>query len=602
MILPVETQRFALKLAFDNGETKKYILPVSADFEHDEVVSYNAHVFTDKIWKSAKLINSTEAEIDGYACRWATVVFANNYSIHGAFGYQESEPYSEPILKNEIVFEDEHQKVERLWVWKANGIYEDEESGLYKVWLPGKSSDYRDIYTFAACDGKRLCSINFNYIDDFSEGLALVSKSGFGYGFVNKDMQLVIPMIYEQADEFKSGRAKVMRNGQWLFVDKSGKEINIISSEAGTKYQEIGKYYEGMCKVSTLKLDSMDLAYHSDYVDFAGTWGFVNEDGKEIIAPQFIYANDFLNGIAIVCKGEWTIDKKWDNRHKKGRYWTEEELWGAIDKAGNTVIPFIFDEIKTFDVDDVFIAHYGGWDEGRWGIIDVHGNWLADPVFEDIDYDYRDGLFAFYDKNKWSDDALLGIYDIKQKKVIFEPQFYDVSFEDDGWIKVEVFDKELGRTIEKLIDINGNEKFHSIYSSITAYEKPYEVTIRDDDKNLYGLIDEYGNTILPCECGVVWNRLYYKERRIVFAEDDKCGIKDFDGNIIIPPKYYEIYGVGNALLTVSIGEEDNRKEGLITQDGRVVLPTEYNRIISSEDNYYVCQRDEIYEMLHVSIK
>ena len=130
----------------------------------------------------------------------------------------------------------------------------------------------------------------------------------------------------------------------------------------------------------------MDLAYHSDYSEIAGTWGFVNEDGVEVVPPQYIYAEDFYGGIAIVCKGKWTIDKKWDNKYNSGRYWTEEEMWGAIDKEGNEVIPFIFDEIKHFgDVDDVFMAHYGGWKDGHWGVIDNQGNWLAEPIFEDID-------------------------------------------------------------------------------------------------------------------------------------------------------------------------------------------------------------------------
>lgn len=146
-------------------------------------------------------------------------------------------------------------------------------------------------------------------------------------------------------------------------------------------------------------------------------------------------------------------------------------MWGAIDKEGNEVIPFIFDEIKHFwDTEDVFIAHYGGWDNGHWGVIDNRGNWLAEPIFEDIDCEYKNGLFAFYKEDRWDDDVPLGIYDTKQKKVIFEPQFLDVSFIDDDWIKVEVFDDELGRNVEKIIDINGKERFHSIYSSIRTWK------------------------------------------------------------------------------------------------------------------------------------
>lgn len=113
---------------------------------------------------------------------------------------------------------------------------------------------------------------------------------------------------------------------------------------------------------ATLKLRIMDLAYHSDYERIAGIWGFVNESGKEVIAPQYIYAYDFEDGLAIVAKGKWTRDKKWDNKYNQGRYWTEEELWGAIDKEGKEVIPCVFDEIVCFyDCTDVFMAHYGGW-------------------------------------------------------------------------------------------------------------------------------------------------------------------------------------------------------------------------------------------------
>ena len=329
--------------------------------------------------------------------------------------------------------------------------------------------------TFASRDGKRLCSINFDFIGNFHEGLAVVGKSGYGMGFVDRDMKFVIPMIYDKSNEFKDGRAKVMRDGKWMYVDQSGKEVELASPDSSTRYQDVGVYSEGMCKVSTLKLGFIDLAYHSDYSEIAGTWGFVNEAGEEVIAPQYIYAEDFSNGIAIVCKGKWTIDKKWDNEYNTGRYWTDKELWGAIDKSGNVVIPFIFDEIKHFcDTEDVFMVHYGGWTEGHWGVIDNRGNWLAEPVFEDINYEYHDGLFAFYKEDKWSDDVPLGIYDIKQKKVIFEPQFFDVSFCDDGWIEVEVYDEQLGRKVEKFIDRNGNEKFHSIYTSIYDWKKPYK--------------------------------------------------------------------------------------------------------------------------------
>lgn len=170
------------------------------------------------------------------------------------------------------------------------------------------------------------------------------------------------------------------------------------------------------------------------------------------------------------------------------------------------------------------MVHHGGWKEGHWGVIDNHGNWLAEPVFEDIDYEYHDGLFAFYKEDKWSDDVPLGIYDIKQKKVIFEPQFFDVSFRDDGYIEVEVFDKDLGRRIEKMIDLDGNDRFHSKYTSIYGWKEPFEVTISDENGTRHGLIDKDGTVLLPCKYDVAWGGISYEQRRIVFEQDGKQGI------------------------------------------------------------------------------
>ena len=64
-------------------------------------------------------------------------------------------------------------------------------------------------------------------------------------------------------------------------------------------------------------------------------------------------------------------------------------------------------------------------------------------------------------------------------------------------MEVEVFDEELGRTIEKIIDPSGKERFKSIYSSIYTWHDPYEVIIRDKDGTRHGLIDKEGNEILP---------------------------------------------------------------------------------------------------------
>ncbi len=604
---PVETERFALYLTFSNGETRKYILPIKAEDAGEEVISWHGYVFTDKIWGSAAVKDQLEAEIKGYPQRKNAVIFKNDFFISGYRCWNDSTPYSEPVLRGDIIYKDDKIRVERIWQWNVNALYcDDGETNMVKTLISGDAFNYYGKSTYVTKDGKRLCSIDYDQIGNFSDGLAKVGKIGFGYGYVNSNLEFAIPMKYENAEDFHEGKARVKLYGRWLYIDKEGNETKIDTEQGQPKYQEICEYSEGLSRVSTMKLGLFDFAYHFDWSEIAGIWGYVNEAGEEVIPPQYICAEDFHNGIAVVCKGKWTIDPKWDNEYNKGRYWSEEMLWGAIDKEGNTVIPFVFDEIKSFyslDEDRVggmFMAHTGGWKDGHWGVIDDHGNWLADPVFEDIGYECQDGLIKFYDRDKWDDDALMGLYNLKEKKVVLEPQFYDIDFLPDGLLQVEVNDEKLGRHIVKIIDKTGKEKFHSEYSSIQSWRMPpYHVLIRDDNGVKIGLIDENGNELVPCQDDIIWDGILYDQKRIIFKNGENKGIRDFEGNIIIPAKYLEIRHTDKPLLCVRIGEKDNYKEGILTRDGIEVVPAEYRYIIFYRDNYIVCCRNGHCEMLRL---
>jgi hypothetical protein len=334
------------------------------------------------------------------------------------------------------------------------------------------------------------------------------------------------------------------------------------------------------------------LAYHSDNEEYAGIWGYVDAKGVEIVSPRYIYAMDFQDGLAEVCKGEWTVDKKWDNEHRTGAVWSEEEFWGMIDGIGREVVPCVFDELKRFWSDredygvdpDYFAAHFGGWRNGKWGIIDRTGKWVVEPIFEDIGYDIScDGCFQYYGASKWSvhdDEPIMGVYSIPENKVVLEPRFVDVDFLAGGLFRVEVpHPTEPQKTVTKIIDRNGIDLFPSEYTFIMERGDFYEVTIRGKDKpDRDGLVDKTGNVILPCKYDISFNSIFVEERRFVFQESGKQGIMDFDENIVVPAVYDEIHKHSPDFLTVAAGEKDHRLRGLILPDGQQVLPVVYDSI------------------------
>ena len=298
---PAPTERFAAKLFFENGECRKYVLPIPTANEKEDVISYRGHVFTDDIWASAFVVPRHESRHNGYPECGAAIMFKNEFYVAGTRCYLESVPYSEPKLTDEIVYSDATHKIRKLWKWDVNSLYEDGETGLLKVLISGQAFNWYGKSVFASIDGKRMTSLTFDLIDNFQESLARVAVNGYGYGFVDKNMNLVIPMKYDEAEDFNEGQAKVRLGDKWIYIDKTGREMEIGGKGNQNRYQEVGDYSEGLCRVSTLKLRQFDLAYHSDYSQIAGTWGFVNESGEEVIPPRYIYANDFEDGIAIVA-------------------------------------------------------------------------------------------------------------------------------------------------------------------------------------------------------------------------------------------------------------------------------------------------------------
>lgn len=56
----------------------------------------------------------------------------------------------------------------------------------------------------------------------FSEGLAPVQASGGRWGYINTQNQWVVQPKFEDAQEFKDGRAAVKLNGKWGFINKLG--------------------------------------------------------------------------------------------------------------------------------------------------------------------------------------------------------------------------------------------------------------------------------------------------------------------------------------------------------------------------------------------
>lgn len=134
--------------------------------------------------------------------------------------------------------------------------------------------------------------IDYIYTDlgRFSEGLCKAYSSGtwgYAWGYINRHGDLLIDYRFDEAMEFKEGRAFVGRYSkskgkyEWAVIDTDGTLIS------GYIFEGLPKYFsEGLAAVQ--------------FIEDGDNWKYVNKSGKVVIDNNFVFAGSFKDGIALV--------------------------------------------------------------------------------------------------------------------------------------------------------------------------------------------------------------------------------------------------------------------------------------------------------------
>lgn len=195
----------------------------------------------------------------------------------------------------------------------------------------------------------------------YSEGLiAILNDSSYSYYDSLGDKQFG---AYTQAGAFIDGQAAVQQNNKWFLIDKEGKKVSddtyediilhangshlsngvMIAKKDGTyKFYKDGKSFGGYSDVDIITDDNLIAVCKN------GKWGYVDLEGKEIIAPSYTDAKSFSNGLAAVSNGEY---------------------WGFIDSNGTLVIDYRFVDADYFNSEACCMVATG---ENNWQLISLY--------------------------------------------------------------------------------------------------------------------------------------------------------------------------------------------------------------------------------------
>lgn len=411
-------------------------------------------------------------------------------------------------------------------------------------------------YALIDSDGNRLGDSTYDLIREPVNGFAIFKKDG-RYGVLNRDGSVAVDAIYESVGNFDNGLAAVKVDGRWGFINEKGEEV-------------IKPRFED----STAPYFRENLAY----VIINGKYGFIDPEGNEVIAPVFEKAYAFEGDLAAVKvdgkigfidkTGNMVIPPAYDSVPTgwNVRVWRDgfaivkvANKTGLIDRKGNTVLPTVYDDVEFFATHPILTDGEENYYEisvkpQGTGIICSKGI-VVEPVYEKIS-DYSEGLTAAKRDGKW------GYLDTEGNIAL--PFEYDNASSFKGSYARVTKDS---RTF--VIDRAGNEICDKVEKLQFGCDEPLEGVCAGIKDGKYGLLDDKGQFILPCDFDGIerWGVTHL----VQVSKDHKYGIYDLSGKEIIKVGFEVIYEPRSEETPVIIFSDSSENQGVVTPEGKFIL-------------------------------
>jgi hypothetical protein len=358
----------------------------------DEIITYSP---ANEVPRIVSVDFLPPSEVCRYSLR---VVFENGeikrYNLDGDFGDKEVANYQRKVMTDKIFANGRVVDHIPMPDWMGYRHYAERGQGI--EFINGASISALEIYY----NGYPIEKLSYKGMNAFVRQ-SDYDETGFAVGHIsNLDPQ----------------------NPDYLF-DKNTMTATVIPE----KYQQtpVGIYpFYGGCSeglVMVSEMGEVDLQYHHNRGPCAGLWGWLDTNLNVIIEPKYVYAMNFWNGRAMVCKGEWSTKTTEDG---KAQYWCENEQWGVIDRNENEIVPCRFDEIYEIDdTDRLYFVHEGGWENGHYAIYDVKENAIILVLDFDFDMGYMfnectvtdDNILVFDEHVPGEEKDLIYAYDLVGK-------------------------------------------------------------------------------------------------------------------------------------------------------------------------------------------
>jgi hypothetical protein len=309
--------------------------------------------------------------------------------------------------------------------------------------------------------GKELFYTDYGSINRYTNDYALVETNykngGIKAGIINKDGKVVVPAIYQDVSNFREGLAAIEQNQKYGFVDTTGKIV------VQFKYDQVQPFESGIAKV---------------WIGWKYV-GYVNSKGKEIIPPDFEamdqanlkrYYNKFIIGLKnsvqhvfhysgkeVAILNYETVNEF--SEKEKSFVVSKNNKYGVLDSNFRVKIPAKYESL-----DLIFPDKIAARQQGKIGFMNDEGKALSAFKYDSIE-PFQDQEFNPYENGlaKVGISGKKGLMNSYGKIII--PIVYD---EIEGFSYGLAVVKRNGKY--GFVNVNGKEIIPAIYSKADAYD------------------------------------------------------------------------------------------------------------------------------------
>ena len=178
-------------------------------------------------------------------------------------------------------------------------------------------------FGYISRSGRIVVKPQFDSARGFSEGFARVEINQ-RYGFIDSSGRMAVKPIFNMANDFSDGLAAVKIPdgscglcGEWVYINKAGQVVIHTKPIVGTS-NHVGDFSEGLASVYS-EAGQPKFPRNLPY-------GYIDKNGKVVIAAKFGYAEEFHEGLAAVAKD--FMRTAWGYINPQGEYMIEPKFSG----------------------------------------------------------------------------------------------------------------------------------------------------------------------------------------------------------------------------------------------------------------------------------